>query len=251
MNASTALPRPQPDWAWFLDLDGTLLDIAPTPSAIVVPESLVPTLMALRTAAHGALAVVSGRPVQQVRDLLEPLRPAAAGLHGLELVTPDGLRHGAKRPLPPVGNLRRMLQESISGILGVEFENKGATLAIHFRQARNAEAQLRRIVEAAVAKNRGFELLEGKMVFELRPAGIHKGVAIREFMAIAPFRGRVPVFAGDDKTDEDAYKVVVEMGGITIRVGEEGPTLAQWQIESPAALRLWLAEAAELLKRKD
>ncbi len=250
MNASTALPRPQPDWAWFLDLDGTLLDIAPSPNSIVVPEALVPTLTVLRAAAHGALAVVSGRPVQQVRNMLEPLRPAAAGLHGLELVTPDGLRHGAKRPLPPVGNLRRMLQENISGIPGVEFENKGATLAVHFRQAPAAEPQLRRIVEAALAKNRGFEMLEGKMVFELRPSGIHKGLAIREFMAIAPFQGRVPVFAGDDRTDEDAYKVVVEMGGITIRVGEEGPTTARWQVESPAALRLWLAEAAELLKRR-
>ncbi|HLN22646.1 MAG TPA: trehalose-phosphatase, partial [Patescibacteria group bacterium] len=244
------LPRPQLDWAWFLDLDGTLLDMAPTPHAVTVPEGLVPTLSALRSAAHGALAVVSGRSVQQVRDLLEPLRPAAAGLHGLELVTPDGLRHGTKKPLPPIGNLRRMLQESVGQFPGVELENKGPTLAIHYRQAPRFEPALRRIIEAAAARNRGFEVIEGKMVFEFRPSGIDKGMAIREFMAIAPFAGRKPMFAGDDRTDEDAFKTVVEMGGIAIRVGEEGPTAAQWSVESPAALRLWLAEAAEMLKRR-
>lgn len=252
MEATTPLPRPQPDWAWFLDLDGTLLDIAPSPHAVTVPEALVPTLSALRSAAHGALAVVSGRPVQQVRDLLEPLRPAAAGLHGLEMVTPDGLRHGPKKPLPPIGNLRRMLQEGVSQFHGVELENKGPTLAVHYRQAPESERPLRRVIEAAAAKNRGFEVLEGKMVFEFRPAGIDKGMAIHEFMAIAPFAGRIPLFAGDDRTDEDAFKSVMEMGGITIRVGGDGdgPTAAQWQVESPAALRLWLAEAAEMLRRQ-
>lgn len=250
MNASANLPTPQPDWAWFLDLDGTLLDIAASPLAVVVPAGLVPTLTALRTAAHGALAVVSGRPVQQVRGLLEPLRPAAAGLHGLELVTPDGLRHGPKKPLPPIGNLRRMLQDNVKDMPGVEFENKGATVAVHYRQAPAAESPLRRLVEAALAKNRGFELVEGKKVFEYRPAGIHKGTAVAEFMAIAPFTGRRPVYVGDDRTDEDAFKKVLDLGGVTIRVGDDGPTLAQWQIESPAALRLWLAEAAEALKRR-
>ncbi len=250
MTASTSLPLPQANWSWFLDLDGTILDIAATPTAVVVPEGLVATLSALRSAAHGALAVVSGRPVQQVRSLLEPLRPAAAGLHGLELVTPDGLRHGAKKPLPPVGNLRRNLQETVSVIPGVEFENKGATLAIHYRQVPEAAPQLRRLVKIAVAKSRGFEMLEGKMVFEIRPTGIHKGTAIREFMSIAPFCGRVPVFAGDDQTDEDAFQVVAEAGGITLHVGENDDTTAEWRIESPAALRLWLAEAAEALKRR-
>jgi trehalose 6-phosphate phosphatase len=250
MTPSTTLPAPQPNWSWYLDLDGTLLDIAPSPLAVVVPDGLLATLSALRTAAHGALAVVSGRPVQQVRSLLEPLRPAAAGLHGLELVTPDGLRHGPKKPLPPVGNLRRMLQENVLGIPGVEFENKGATLAVHFRQAPQAEIQVRRIIDQAVAKNRGFEVLKGKMVFEIRPTGINKGTAIREFMAIPPFAGRVPVFAGDDTTDEDAFAVVAEAGGITLYVGEGDDTVAQWRVESPAALRLWLAEAAEALKRQ-
>lgn len=250
MTASPSLPPPQPDWAWFLDLDGTLLDIAASPGGVAVPAGLVATLTALRTTAHGALAVVSGRPVQQVRDLLEPLRPAAAGLHGLELVTPDGLRHGPKKPLPPAGNLRRTLQEGVKSLPGVEFENKGSTMAVHYRQAPGSEQAVRRIMEAALAKSRGFELLEGKKVFEFRPIGIHKGTAIAEFMAIAPFAGRLPVYVGDDQTDEDAFKTVIGMGGVTIRVGEEGPTIAQWQVESPAALRLWLAEAAEALKRR-
>jgi trehalose 6-phosphate phosphatase len=250
MNAKAPLPRPQSDWAWFLDLDGTLLDIALSPTSVTVPAGLVPTLAALRTAAHGALAVVSGRPVQQVREILEPLRPAASGLHGLEMVTPDGLRHGPKKPLPPIGNLRRMLQESVQTMPGVEFENKGSTVAVHYRQAPQSLPQIRRIVEAAAAKNKGFELLEGKKVFEFHPIGIHKGTAIREFMAIDPFSGRVPMFAGDDKTDEDAFRAVNDMGGVTIQIGEEDHTAAQWQLESPAALRLWLAEAAELLKRK-
>ncbi|HIJ61698.1 MAG TPA: trehalose-phosphatase [Rhodospirillaceae bacterium] len=245
------LPRPRADWAWFLDLDGTLLDIAASPSHVDVPEGLVPTLSSLRAAAHGALAVVSGRQVQQLRTLLEPLRPAAAGLHGLEIVTPDGLRHGTKKPLPPVGNLRRLLQEAVAEIPGVEFENKGPALAIHYRQVPSAFAQLRRIVDAAAVRHRGFELLEGKMVFEFRPRDIHKGTAIREFMAIPPFAGRVPFFAGDDRTDEDGFRMVHEMGGLSVRVGDaDQPTAAGHTIESPAALRLWLAEAAEMLRRK-
>ena len=182
--------------------------------------------------------------------MLEPLRPAAAGLHGLEMVAPDGLRHGSKRPLPPVGNLRRLLQEAVAEIPGVEFENKGPALAIHYRQAPSALPQIRRIVDAAAIKHRGFELLDGKMVFEFRPRGIHKGTAIHEFMAIPPFAGRIPFFAGDDRTDEDAFKTVKEMLGFTVRVGEAGSaTAADSQIESPAALRLWLAEAAEMLRR--
>lgn len=251
MTQPSTLPRPMSNWAWFLDLDGTLLDIAASPSQVEVPEGLVQILAALRSAAQGALAVVSGRPVQQVRTLLEPLRPAAAGLHGLELVTPDGLRHGSKRPLPPVGNLRRLLQEAVAEIPGVEFENKGPALAIHYRQAPSALPQIRRLVEAAAVKHRGFELLEGKMVFEFRPRGIHKGTAIREFMVLPPFVGRIPFFVGDDRTDEDAFKTVKEMLGFTVRVGDAGqPTAADSQIDSPAALRLWLAEAAEMLRRR-
>lgn len=251
MNAPSPLPQPQPDWAWFLDLDGTLLDIAATPHAVTVPVSLVPTLSALRGAVHGALAVVSGRPVQQVRDLLEPLRPAAAGLHGLELVTPDGLRHGAKRPLPPVGNLRRQLQEIVSQYPNAELENKGAALAVHYRQAPQFEQQIRRAVEAAAARNRGFEILEGKMVLEFRPVGIDKGLAVREFMSIAPFAGRKPIFIGDDRTDEDGFRAARELGGMGIRVGEPVANGdASYHVESPAALRLWLAEAAESLKRR-
>jgi trehalose 6-phosphate phosphatase len=245
-----ALPSPQLEWAWFLDLDGTLLDLAASPAAVVVPKGLVADLVTLRTAAGGALAVISGRPVRQVRDLLEPLRPAAAGLHGLEIVTPDGLRRSPRRPLPPIAGLRQSLQEGTSRIPGVEFENKGATVAVHFRHAPHAEGQLRRLIDVALAKNRGFELLEGKNVFELQPRGIHKGAAIREFMALPPFAGRRPLFVGDDKTDENGFKEVDDMGGITIHVGIDHPTSAQWRVASPEHLRRWLAEAAELLRQK-
>jgi trehalose 6-phosphate phosphatase len=250
MEYPTALPSPQPDWAWFFDLDGTLLDLAPLPNHVVVQKELIAALATLRSSVGGALAVLSGRPVQQVRDLLEPLRPAAAGLHGIELVTPDGLRHSPKKPLPPIAGLRRMIQEGVSPLRGVDFENKGSTLAIHYRHAPQAERQLRRIIEAAMNRNHGFALLEGKMAFELQPAGIDKGLAIREFMSIPPFLGRRPVFAGDDQTDEVAFKDVAEMGGLTVYVGEEGPTAAQWRIESPAAMRQWLTEMADQLRRK-
>jgi trehalose 6-phosphate phosphatase len=247
---SSKLPQPQTDWAWFFDLDGTLVDIASSPSAVAVPEGLVSTLIALRLASHGALAVLSGRPAQNVRSLLEPLRPAAAGLHGLEIVRPDGLRQSARKPLPPVGGLRKMLQDNVVSIPGVEFENKGAALAIHFRQASQSEGMIRDLVSAAVEKNRGFEVMEGKMVLEVRPQGFHKGTALREFMAMEPFIGRVPVVIGDDQTDEDAFAEAQSMGGITVHVGPELHTAAQWTIESPVALRLWLAEAAESLKRQ-
>jgi trehalose 6-phosphate phosphatase len=228
-----------------------LLDVAPVPNHVVVQKALIATLSTLRASAGGALAVLSGRPVQQVRELLEPLRPAAAGLNGIELVTPDGLRHSPKKPLPPIAGLRRMIQEGVAPLRGVEFENKGSTLAIHYRQAPQSEPQLRRIIHAAMSRNLGFRLLEGKMAFELQPEGIDKGLAIREFMTIPPFAGRRPVFAGDDKTDEAAFEEVAERGGLTLYVGDDAPVSAQWRLDSPAAMRQWLSDIAEQLRRKD
>jgi trehalose 6-phosphate phosphatase len=247
MNALPPPPLPQPDWAWFLDLDGTLLE----PHAVVIPVNLVPTLVALRSAAQGALAVISGRPVQHVLDLLEPLRLAAAGLHGLERVTPDGRRHRPAQPLPPVGTLRRQLQDIVEQFPQTELENKGPVLAVHFRHTPEIADRLRRAVRTVAARNRGIEVLEGKQVFELRPAGQHKGLPVDEFMAIAPFLGRKPVFIGDDRTDEDGFRAVLALGGLAIRVGPcSWPSLAQYGFDTPTALRLWLAEAAELLKRR-
>lgn len=245
-----SLPSPQPDWAWFLDLDGTLLDIAPTPNQVVVQKELISTLAALRSSAGGALAVLSGRPVQQVRDLLEPLRPAAAGLHGLELVTPDGLRHSPKKPLPPIAGLRRMIQEGIAPYRGVTFENKGSTLTVHYRQAPQFEDAIRETIEAALSRNQGFVMLAGKMAFEIQPVGIDKGMAIREFMSIPPFVGRKPIYAGDDQTDEPGFEEVAELGGISLYVGEEPDTSAQWRVPTPAALRQWLSEMAETVRRR-
>lgn len=249
MSDAREFPHPRPDWAWFLDLDGTLLDIAASPMAVSVPPGLVSTLASLRAGAKGALAIVSGRPAQQVRMLLEPLRPATAGLHGLEMVSPDGIRHGPGVTLPPVGGLRSMLQDAVMTMPGVELENKGPTIALHYRGAPAAEPALRRLAAAAVERHPGFEILDGKMILEFRPAAIDKGVAVRRFMAQPPFAGRVPVFIGDDRTDEDAFAVVAEIGGVTIHVGDGRGSSAAWTIESPTALRLWLAECAESLRR--
>lgn len=242
-------PRPSRDWAWFLDLDGTLLDIAPNPRLVVVPQGLVSDLTSLRRSCGGALALVSGRPVSQVRNLMEPLRPAAAGLHGLEWVTPDGLLHGPSVPLPPVGGVRRTLQEFVINHPGTELENKGPTLALHYRGAPQHEDAARRAVTAALVNTRGFDVIDGKMVLEVRPAGIHKGTAIGQFMAEPPFAGRVPVFVGDDVTDEDGFKTVNQMGGIAIRVGEPRDTAARYGLDSTEACRGWIAEMAEALRR--
>ncbi|MBC7907967.1 MAG: trehalose-phosphatase [Rhodospirillaceae bacterium] len=240
------LPKPpdaDPAWAWFLDLDGTLIDIAPTPSAVTVPEPLPHLLTRLSQCHDGALAVVSGRSLENLRLLLTPFDPPAAGLHGLECRDASG---GVVRLAPPPGldDIRTRLARAVEDAPGLLLEDKGLALALHFRQAPEREESARRAVVAALGDNPGFAMLAGKMVFEVKPAGVDKGSAVRSFMTKPPFSGRRPVFVGDDVTDEYGFRAANELGGLSVLVGQPRETAAMFHLDDIEACRGWLARAA-------
>jgi trehalose 6-phosphate phosphatase len=212
-------PVPVRDLAVFLDLDGTLLDIAATPESVVVPDDLVADLSALFDALGGALAIVSGRDLTNIDRLLSPLRLPAAGAHGATMRLPDGGRDEIDMDVP--GDWVEALFGLQRAHAGVMIERKAHSVVAHFRNAPHTEDLVRRTAMELVARDpEHFELLRGKMVVEILPRNVDKGHAVRRFMQFAPFRGRTPVFVGDDVTDEDGFEAAVELGGAGLHVAE-------------------------------
>jgi trehalose 6-phosphate phosphatase len=242
-------PSHSRDWAFFLDIDGTLLDIAETPAAVRVEPAEARLLERLHRAAGGAVALISGRTLPMIDALFAPLRLPAAGQHGYERRDGQGRRRrhrfDAQRLRPVAEALRRFAGEHP----GLVFEDKGASVALHYRLAPQLrEAAHARSLAAAALLPGEVEVQPGKMVWEVKPVGAHKGLAIEEFMGELPFRDRVPVFLGDDLTDEDGFRVVNRIGGHSIKVGE-GASAARWRLSDPAEARAWLAGWADAYSR--
>lgn len=229
--------------ALFLDLDGTLIDIAPSPEEVVAPQQLVSSLGVLARRLDGALAVVSGRPIATIDALLAPLRLPAAGVHGAEVRLEAG-QANVSRPAPPIPNDVRWLLAPLAEIPGVLVEDKTIAIAVHFRQAPSAADRVREIVEAAVSAHGGdLAIVPGKCVFEIKHAQFSKGTAVAEFMARAPWAGRRPLFVGDDVTDEAAFAVLPRWNGVGIAVGIARPG-AIVGFATAAEVRGWLAGLA-------
>lgn len=240
MTAQT-LPQIEADWAFFLDLDGTLLEHAERPDAVRVDAQMRRLLAGLREGAGGALALISGRAVADIDRLCSPLVLPAAGQHGVERRDAAGRMHRHAFPEKPMRRVAARIAAYAARHPGLVFEDKGFNLALHFRLAPWHADAVRELLEAAAAElGEGFEVQAGKMVFELKPGGRDKGTAIGEFMAEAPFRGRTPVFIGDDLTDEFGFGVVNRLGGHAIKVGD-GVSAARWRIDDAAAVRRWLS----------
>ncbi len=217
--------------ALLLDLDGTLLDFAPTPDAVVIPPGLPATLERLRAEMHGALAVITGRPVEQIDALLPGLIPAVAGEHG-----------GALRPSPGAALVRPDLPSAPLDWLaqaerlaarhpGVLVERKARGFAVHYRLAAEAGPAVKSLLESCVTEE--FQLLPAHLAWEVRPKGADKGRAVAAVMALPDFQGRLPVFIGDDVTDEDGMAVARQLGGAGLFV----PTV----FGTPQGVRDWLA----------
>ncbi|MCR6631708.1 MAG: trehalose-phosphatase [Magnetospirillum sp.] len=236
-------PAAAPDWAWFLDVDGTLIEIAPTPSAIVMPEELPPLLQRLHDQHGGALALVSGRRLDNLRQLMAPFDPPAAGLHGLEWRDGAGLV-GRVEPPPGLEEMRRRLHREAEQVTGLLLEDKGPALALHYRQAPDLAEYVLRTAEAVVRDHPAYGLVVGKMVVEIKPRGADKGAAVAAFMRAPPFAGRVPVFVGDDVTDEDGFATANAMGGVSVLVGPPRDTAARYGLPDIEACRVWLATSA-------
>lgn len=232
--------------ALFLDVDGTLIDLAPTPEAVRVPEGLPATLIRLDAALGGALALVSGRPIGQIDRLFAPFAPRAAGLHGFERRAEPGGAVERAAESEALGPARAALKAFADGREGVLLEDKGYTLALHYRAAPGRADEAARVAERAVEDSSGgLVLLRGKMVLELKPPGVDKGRAVEAFMAAAPFAGRRPVFCGDDVTDEAGFRAVNAQGGLSVRVGDDGrSTEATTGVPDVAAFRAWLEALA-------
>jgi trehalose 6-phosphate phosphatase len=231
-------PDIRPGWALFLDLDGTLIDLAPTPSSVVVPDGLVAVLARLRVRLGGALAIVSGRPVDDVDRLLAPLLLPVAGDHGASARLPDGTRQA----LAPVAALPRDWPARARGACanwpGTIVEEKPYSLALHYKLAPEHDRDVFDLLRVFAAERaEDYEILKAHHAFELRPRQASKGLAIERLMALAPFAGRYPVFVGDDVTDESGRAAARRLGGLGLDVAET--------FGSAARVRQWLASAAD------
>ena len=228
--------------AYFLDVDGTLLEIKPRPEDVIADAPLRIRLTRLAEAAGGALGLVSGRKICDLDRIFAPLMFPAAGLHGAEIRHADGSRLVASNSA--MDAVRQPLADFAASHPGLRLEDKGAALAVHFRQAPELADEVLRFAGALAEKN-GLFVQPGKMVAELKDAHHDKGRGIAALLARAPFAGRTPVFIGDDLTDERGFSFVNTKGGISVRAGPAGTaTQARYLLRDPAEVR---AELGRLL----
>lgn len=230
--------------ALFLDFDGTLVEIAETPDAVQVPPALIDTLAALHGLLGGALAVVSGRQIDALDRFLEPLALPSAGEHGVQRRDTRGRLE--ESPAPDLAAVVQAANALSMEYPGVIVERKHAAVAVHYRLATHWEETCRSAMLAVTAHSPRLEVLFGKCVVEVKPAGVNKGTAIDAFMKEAPFQGRTPIFFGDDTTDESGFSVVQRLQGIAVKVGS-GPSGALHRLADPATMLLWLAQARDRL----
>ena len=233
-------PAPRRDWALFLDFDGTLVDFAPQPDQVRPDRDLAPTLGRVARSLGRALAVVTGRRIGEIDHWLGASVVAVAGGHGFERRDAAG-RMAVAAEGPPSGELARArahLAAVADGHEGVYLEDKGYGLVLHYRAAPECGGECRRAVKALASP--ALEVLEGAAVAELRARGIHKGAAIAAFMDEAPFAGRTPVFVGDDVTDEDGFRAVNAMRGISILAGPDRRTAARHRLPDVGSVLAWL-----------
>ena len=231
--------------AILLDVDGTLLDIAPSPKEVVVPADLPQTLSRVRDRLEGALAVVSGRTIAEIDEFFAPLELAAVGGHGAEIRPVAAGPVIAGRATLLDAEFKAQLKQIADRHPGVLVEDKGYSLALHYRKAPKQGLGLIHDVKHAYQAwgDASIELLTGKAVLELKFAGFNKGTAVRQLMSYPPFAGRAPIFVGDDHTDEDAFKVMPELNGQAMSVGRKLPGIDKY-FECPADVRSWLGRLA-------
>lgn len=227
--------------ALLLDVDGTLIDIGPSPYEVHVPKDLCRALECLVELTGGALALISGRPIAGLDRLFAPLKFSAVGGHGAEMrVAGVSVRHHI-RPLP------KAMRERIAMAVPdqVLIEDKGYSIAVHYRGVPVGKDRLQKLLAevSAAYPNESVEILPGKEMLELKRAGTNKGEAVRTLMTLAPFAGRMPVFIGDDVTDESVFAILPDLGGEAFSVGRKFDGLTAI-FDSPASVRAVLTRLA-------
>ncbi len=241
-GARTADPALTTDAALFLDVDGTLLDIAERPGAVLIPPPLVSALARAEERLCGAVALISGRTIDEIDRLFSPLRLRASGVHGAEMrFDPEE----EPRVLPTAHavpeSLTDLVAESLRAFPGLLIEQKTYSLAVHYRAAPETGPQVRAILQRVIDNEAdgAIGIFDAHCAFELRLPGFDKGGAITTFLESEPFVGRIPIFVGDDTTDETGFAVVAARGGCAYAVGRWRPG-ANGLFESPTAVRAWL-----------
>ena len=235
--------------AFFLDFDGTLVELAERPDVIRLAERTRDILSRLAVATGGAVAIVTGRDIADLDRFLAPLRLPAAGIHGLTRRSPTGQSHAAPLDQSFLRHAELLLVPLVMAEPGLLLERKSNAVALHYRARPDLEETCRTVMEQLAALCPGIQIKRGKMVFEAKPYGADKGTAILDFLKEPPFVGRQPVVAGDDITDEDAFTAVNAVGGIAIKIGP-GPTLARYAAADSTIFLDWLHATALALENE-
>ncbi len=243
MNAP---PAPSLDWCLFLDVDGTLVELAATPYEVRVDDALKSLLGEVAVRLGGGVALVSGRSIEYLDELFSPLRLPCAGLHGVERRKSSGAMSGASFHDSHLDRARTALGTLVQSHPGTLLEDKGRTIAVHFRLAPQFAPEVREKVAAVAAVlGTNYHVQAGDMMLEIKPRGFDKGGAVKAFLQEPPFSGRTPVYVGDDLTDLFGFKVVDDCSGISVAVGDR--VTARYHLDGPAAVRAWLEGIASLV----
>ena len=223
--------------ALFLDFDGTLVEIAETPEGIAVPATLGGGLARLSDRLDGRLVIVSGRAIDDLERHVGRIRVSCAGSHGAARRLADGTRLGEE----PAGLPEGVAQEiaAFAAAHGVDYEAKTHGAALHSRRTPDMEARCAAFLDE-VADRHSLVVKRGKKVAEIVRSGVDKGAAVRAFAAIHPFANAMPVFLGDDETDEDGFAACDALGGLGIAVGARTTANARYALADPAAVHQWL-----------
>lgn len=230
--------------AIFTDFDGTLVEIAPRPDAIEVPDFLAGRLEALETALGGAFAIITGRTIDNIDGFLSSHPFSVSGSHGAEQRHQGETRPASSGHATAAAKLSRILSDHFYGDERILVEPKPAGVAVHYRAAPERGGDVQAAMDHALKSATDFHAIGGKKVIEARPKGTNKGAAIATLMQKPPFRGRTPVFIGDDVTDEDGFRTVNAMDGVTVKVGP-GPSAAKFRLADIAAVYDLLKTLAE------
>jgi len=231
--------------ALFLDVDGTLLDIAERPEYVMADPGLVVTLQEVAKTLGGAMALISGRQITEINRIFHPARFPASGAHGAEYQDSAGRsRNKSVKSLPAA--VVREIQAFADSHRELLLEHKQFGVALHYRQGPKLQSKCHETMNSVAGRvEDDFRLIDGKMVYELTPRSLDKGVAVAEFLGADPFRGRRPVYVGDDTTDEDAFIATNRLSGTSIRVGRAQKTQASFVLEDVDAVRRWLEQIIE------
>jgi trehalose 6-phosphate phosphatase len=235
------------NFAFFFDLDGTLADIKPHPDQVSIPPEILELLSMLSVMNGGALALISGRSMAELDTLSGPHHFPLAGVHGAERRDINGEVHRITLPVNVLQPLEQELIARMALLEGAELEAKGMAFALHYRQAPRHEEAIRALARDVVARYPQLAMQPGKCVIEIKPSGINKGAAIDAFMQEVPFKGRKPLFVGDDLTDEHGFEVVNRLQGFSVKVGA-GQTQAAYRLGSVNDVHLWIKRMAEQQK---